>query len=401
MATILFTYELGAGLGHLNRLIAVAKCLSTNHRLVFAVPAPSRERALIHRALGHEVEVRQGMLWPAPTGPAVRQVPTLTFADVACLFGLHRFDRLFNTTCAASDLLRDVSPRLIVADFAPTLRLASAGKVPMVVVGNGYTVPPLGQPLPLMRPWGEGMRPQSRAHEAMLLAAFNAVSARLAGPAFDFFADTFHGEQSFVCTLAEFDPYRIARNAPPLWPFNIPRIRASRSLGERCGESIFCYFQNGHPALLPILAGLSQIECKSDIYVQGIDPEYIVRRVSQRVHVHRRQADLAVVLPEATLLLHHAGLGTAYAGLVAGLTQVVFPINLEHLITTRGLEQFGVAVPVDTKRAGDPAQVRNVLQRALRDADRQRAAAKAARELEVRRDDDSVLRVVSACAAYL
>jgi hypothetical protein len=51
MATILFTYEFGAGLGHLNRLLAVATRL-TGHRLVFALPDMALGRAVVERKLG-------------------------------------------------------------------------------------------------------------------------------------------------------------------------------------------------------------------------------------------------------------------------------------------------------------------------------------------------------------
>ena len=58
--------------------------------------------------------------------PLARQVPTLTFADVAQLFGFHEVERLFDAARGALDLLREISPRLVVADFAPTVRLASS-----------------------------------------------------------------------------------------------------------------------------------------------------------------------------------------------------------------------------------------------------------------------------------
>src|SRR6266478_946809 len=142
MATILFTYELGSGLGHLNRLIAIAEQLVPDHRIVFAVPNPNREHAVVHRALSRNVEIKQGALWEAPTNPEVRQVPTRTFADVAVLFGFHLREKLSRAAHQASALLKEVRPQLIVADFALTMRIVSATKIPTLVAGNGYTVPP-------------------------------------------------------------------------------------------------------------------------------------------------------------------------------------------------------------------------------------------------------------------
>jgi rhamnosyltransferase subunit B len=356
---------------------------------------------VVHRALGTDVEIRQGTSWRPPTNPQARQFPTHTFADVACLFGFHQIEKLTHAARDGLDLLREVSPQLIIADFAPTMRIVSAGRVPMVVAGNGYTVPPPGRPLPLMRPWAEDMPPKSRAHEGMLLAAANEVRARLSGPAVDFFADLFQGERTFFCTLAEFDPYRNARGQPPLWPFNIPQMPRPRSFAERRGSPIFCYLQNGHPALLSILAALSGIDCNSEIYVEGIAPHRIAERCSAQVHVHAAPADFARVLPEARLLLHRAGLSTAHAGLAAGVPQMVLPLQLEHIITTRALAQFKVAIPVGSRPAPDPAYLAQLMRRALADLERQEAALRSAREIELRRDNDSIMRVITDCWAFL
>lgn len=401
MATVLLTYEFGAGLGHLNRLIAVAKRLGPGHRLVFAVPEPNRQGPLLRRALGAAIEVQQGASWPPPSDPRAREVPTLTFADVARLFGFGRVDALTEAVRRALALLREISPRLIVADFAPTMRLASSGRVPTIVAGNGYTVPPRGRPLPLMRPWGKEMHPKSRAHEAMLLAAANEISARFSGPAIDFFADLFQGEESFVCTLAEFDPYRESRASPVLWPFNIPKMPPARAFSERRGPAVFCYLQAGHPALQPVLEALGGLETRSEIYIDGIDPCRLAQRCTPRIGIHRAPADFAAVLPEASLILHHAGLGTAYAGLAAGVPQLVLPLNLEHLITARGLEAFGTTVPLSTTPPPSRDRLRPLIQQVLGDAHRREIAVHAAEELGRRRDNDSLDRIVGACTSRL
>src|SRR2546423_15364415 len=80
MSTILLTYEFGAGLGHLTQLIAIAKHLIERNRVVFALPDPMRQRDIVHRALGPEVEIRQGTRWPVPKDPKSRRGPTPNLA---------------------------------------------------------------------------------------------------------------------------------------------------------------------------------------------------------------------------------------------------------------------------------------------------------------------------------
>lgn len=400
MRTVLLTYEFGAGLGHLNRLIAVAQRLE-GCRLVFALPDLGLGVPLVRRTFGDAAEIVQGVVWSAPNDPASRQVPTHTFADVIALFGFAEMARLETLTGRAAALLDAVKPDLVVSDFAPTLRLASAGRVPTVVVGNGYTIPPGGRLLPPMRPWETAVGAASRAQEGRLLAAVNAVRARRQGMAVDFFADLFQGEHSFPCTIAEFDPYGGVRSEPVVWPFNVPVIPEGPPVAERRGPAAFCYFQGNHPALAPTLAAAGSVGARTEVYVQGLDPQALAARCARNVGVHRKPADFAVALPGTRVLVHHAGLGTAYAGVLAGTPQLVIPHNLEHAITARGLERFGSAVRLGVSPPPEAGTVGRVLRGMLGDADLQARAGRAARDLAARRVPDPVGPIAAACTGFL
>ncbi|SEQ08453.1 UDP:flavonoid glycosyltransferase YjiC, YdhE family [Faunimonas pinastri] len=400
MATVLLAYEFGAGLGHLNRLSAVAARLRGSHRLVFALPDMSLAAGL-RRDFGDDAEIREGVHWPPPTDANARKIPTHTFADVIRLFGFDDVERLVGNAERWLTLLAEVKPDLIVADFAPTLRLASGGRIPTIIVGNGYTVPPGSQPLPRLRPWETVIPPLSRAHEGRLLGGVNEARARLKGAAVDHFADLFQGEETFVCTIAEFDPYGDRRQAPVLWPFNIPAVESGGPLSERQGPAAFAYFQRNHPALGQVMASLSALGRRSEIYVQGADPVEMAKGAGRSVGIHRRPADFGKVLPSSGVLIHHAGLGTASAGLMAGIPQIVLPVNLEHTLTARGLALFGVATHLPLPPQLDAPKLTSAFARALEDGQMQAAALDAAAELHRRRDPDPVGRVVQAAGALL
>ena len=400
MRTVLLTYEFGAGLGHLHRLLAVAERLR-EHRLVFALPDLPLGEPVVRRAFGDAARVVQGVVWNAPTDPAVRQVPTHTFADVITLFGFGQTERLRAAVTRASALLDENAPDLIVADFAPTLRLASQGRVPTAVVGNGYTVPPAGRLLPPMRPWEESVGPVSRAAEARLLVAVNEVRAAIGGGAVEQFADLFSGERSFVCTIAEFDPYGALRAEPATWPFNVPDIAPGPGNAQRRDAPVFCYFQRGHPALDAVLAALSRLPTKSAVYVQGLDPHAVAARCGRNVAIHRNPADFAQVLPRTCLLVHHAGLGTAYAGLLAGTPQLLLPLNLEHGITARGVERFGSGVRLSVQPPPEPEPIARRIREMLGDSALHARAARTARDLAGRRVADPVAPLAEACRSLL
>ena len=146
MSNILLTYEFGGGLGHLSRLIEVAKRLGSEHKLFFAIPDNPQARAVLDQAHLHSKHLVKAVGWHPMPGAASK--PTNTLADVLALFEYGDLVRLQSACLQWLDLIRTVSPELIIADFSPTLRLVSQGQIPTVVVGNGYTVPPGRRLLP-------------------------------------------------------------------------------------------------------------------------------------------------------------------------------------------------------------------------------------------------------------
>jgi len=156
-----------------------------------------------------------------------------------------------------------------------------------------------------------------------------------------------------------------------------------------------------HPALSSAISALNDLKVASEIYVSGMTAHELAKRCSQTVRIHRKPADLAQVLPNTALLLHHGGLGTAYAGLLAGVPQLVLPINLEHSITAAGLEQFGVGKSCAATAAAGATDTRDLISSILQDGHLQEAALSAARSLASRRVIDPIGEVVEACQQYL
>jgi hypothetical protein len=219
----------------------------------------------------------------------------------------------------------------------------------MVEVGYGYTVPPAGRLLPPVRPWNPRIPPTSRAREFQLLAWANEARAELGGPAIDYLADLFQGDQTFVCTLAELDPYAAWRSEPTAAPL-VPRIRCGPAFSERTGPEIFTYMHANHPRLRDVLAGLSSSGREAAVYVSGAPAEQVARLCGRNVRVLRRPADYTKVLPQAKLAVHHGGLGTAHTALAAGTPQIMFAHRLEWQVNARGVEMLGAGrqIPPDT-----------------------------------------------------
>ena len=236
-----------------------------------------------------------------------------------------------------------VKPRLVVMDFAPALRLALDRSIPTIVVGNGYSVPPAGRPLPPLRPWRQTVPALSRAHEALILEKLNRNRASANARAVDFVADVFQGMETFVCTIDAFDPYRAYRRPGSVSPpVNLPDIQPGPPVPQRSG-GVFAYLPSDHPALDILLEAFNAIAAPTEVYFGNRLPPRALARLSARVRIRSEPADYAASLPQTKLLIHHGGLATTYAGLMAGAPQLILPLGLEHLITARAAERLGPA----------------------------------------------------------
>jgi len=395
LATILIAYELGSGLGHLTPLIAVAEQLPQQHRFVFAVPRAERARPLVAKTFP-AADVVTGVFWPV-TRPGADKVYTHTLADALDLFGFGDAAVLRRRTESWSRLIAEVKPNLAICDFAPGLRLAATGKLPTVVAGYGYSVPPSSRLLPPLRPWDRGVPAPSRANEFRILTAANEV--RGAEPPVNLLTELFHGDATFVCTLPAFDPYARYRRDPTFSPIHLPDIRPGPSVGERSGADVFVYFASGHPLAPLVFAALDRLGVKADLYTPGIDVSE--RRRHPNLRFRSEPAPFAEVLPSARAIIHHGGLGSSLAGLAAGTPQLALPMQTEHLINARAVASLGAGIWLHGRRPYGPDVVRGQIERLLSDEALHAGAREAVAAVASARARSSLDAIATVCTQWL
>jgi len=410
MARIFCAWEFGSGLGHLTRLLPIARRLhDAGHEIVLAVPHPAAAKPILDKNFPEDeglfrLRVVAGTQWQIPTNdPELRTRPTHVLADVLHLFHYQEPTLLERQARVWRDLVKAEKPDLIVADFAPTLRLASWDDAPFVMTGNGYTVPPGGRMLPPIKPWQETLLPFSRQHEAEVLRAMNMVRAALEGPPVDFVGDMMNGELSYVCTIPEFDPYQRYRIAPTLVPFNVPDINRYPTVAERGEQApVFVYLPANHPLLKNVLALVSRLNVPAHVYISGAEPEKVAKQCGRNVSIHTRPISFEDDLWKFRAIIHHAGLATAYAAIKAGTPQLLLPVNLEHVITSRGAHVMAGAEVIPVRQPPPTAEeLEGALRRLLTRPDLHQRIHHAAGEVAKRPKLDSVGEIVKGCLELL
>jgi rhamnosyltransferase subunit B len=389
LATILLGWELGEGLGHVQRLLRVGRALAEKgHRPVFALCNVVEPWALLQRDPFPVVQAPY-----CPFQPRQRDVPFLAsgLADVLAVRGWGSVESLYPLVEAWHQLLEYVQPQLIVTDHGPTLCLAAYQSLPVVQVGNWFPLPPVDKPeLPLLVPGQPPVMPQEE-----LLAVVQEVQRRRGRAIPPTLTSILAAGDRFPAFFAELDPYRAERTEPiwdPLEPLPAPT-------GIKPEPRYFAYLTADNPSVEAILTQLALTGCPGAAYVRSAPPELKERLRLQGLTVLDEPAPLSEMLARSAVIVHHGGSTTANSAFAAGRPQIVFPQHLEQAITAQLLSRLGVAVPLLGNPAPDSAS--RALRQVLGNSEYAERAAAWAQRLHERPPRPALPAILECCQRHL
>jgi hypothetical protein len=246
--TVLFAWELGAGSGHVTNIRRLAsRLVSRGHRVVAAVTSLASISALD----GIVTEIHRMPNWRTPDDPDPQAggIPSsATLNDILVSAGLANAALVQETVAAWERLFRTINPALVIADYAPAAALAAKGRIPLMLTGNGYTLPPHEMPsFPLLHAFSAPVH-----REEVTLAAINAAVRGLGLHPLDRLPQLFAGDAHIVHTLPLLDPYARFRTTPvdgPLIDY-VPRARNADA------REVFVYISQGVEVRSDVIAAL-------------------------------------------------------------------------------------------------------------------------------------------------
>lgn len=329
--TVLLAWELGNGLGHIQKLLPVARALAKHGlRAVFAVREPEPTRPLLE---GLGFEVLQAPVFVPQAVPPARYVAS--YSDILGRLGFDSVENLGPMIQAWQSLLDQVRPDLIVCDHSPTLCLAASGAIPTVVVGNGFCVPPTRfTQFPKLLPAQPLEYPESQ-----LLSVIQAIQQTRQRPVPTTLPGLFAEATCFVTAYPEMDPYLDERSEPVVGPLE-PVGTAALPPGDK---SYFAYLDANFPGVDRILAGLSLSGYSGRAYLRNLSHEQRAKWQYPGLTILARPVELPDVLPQVSVIVHHASGGMAQHALAVGRPQLVFPTHLEQALNGQMLHALGVA----------------------------------------------------------
>lgn len=390
MATVLLGWELGGGLGHVRPLLRIARELASHgHRPVLAVKHLVEPWPVF---CDEPFTVLQAPFWHPRAWRGDRPFVAGSYADILAIRGYTEPDDLLPMVRAWQALIDLVRPDLIVADHSPTLCLTAYRALPVVVVGNGFTVPPIDQAtFPPLLPGQPPVVPPER-----LLATVQEVQRRRGRPAPQTLPGLFDAAtERFVCTVPELDPYRAVRREPqrgPRHPLPAPSPPPAR-------PGFFAYLTAEAANAEYILTALVRSGCPGRAYLRGATPALRERLRQPGLEVLDSPPPLAEVLPTVSVVVHHASLGTAHESLAAGRPQLLLPQFLEQTLTARLLHELGVGLWL--RHGASPEVVTGALRLLLSDPSFMERAQARAQIVHASGPHDPMPQVIERCLVLL
>jgi len=327
MATLLGTWELGFGYGHIAHLAPLAKALKARgHRMAVAARNPATAKAAEGAPFAG--------ITVAPLyrpGPRPRR-PTLTYAQVIADGGLTDLPAASKLVEAWLALFRRVGAAAVVAEHAPASLLAAhVARLPAAMIGSGFMVPPATRPLPSLLPWIKvGVAERAQA-DAAADSVVREVCRAFGAPPLDGVAELLASAQPCLTTWPELDIHGprpdhtyygplggFAGTARPVWP-----------TGE--GPRSFVYFPFDHPRAAELVEALAALGWPT-IWHAARAPAI---ELPANIGFSAQPVDMDHMLGEAALIVGRGAHGTACRALMAGRPQLLLPDTLETQLTAR------------------------------------------------------------------
>jgi UDP:flavonoid glycosyltransferase YjiC (YdhE family) len=341
--TVLLAWELGGGMGHIMRLSRLAARLQpANLRLIAAVKLPGSAAVLAARG----IEIIAAPRWPsASISPEkIAKTSSATMGDILATAGLTNVEGLQQLLSAWDDLFSRLKPDLVVANFAPAAAIVARGRIPLLQIGDGYTLPPDDiDRFPLLHAMSDP------GDEAITLAVLNGVLQSRGEPPFENLPQIFSGDARMVFTFSVLDPYAAQRNEP----LHGPLVDEVPIAADPSSRAVFAYLSRGYPLHREIPDAFLKHAPKLRIHAPELSDQQALTLSQAGAVIERNPVAPAQALASSSLVIHLGGGGLAAEALMAGIPQLILSMQIEQWLTGSALQHAGLGRLV---AAYDPAE---------------------------------------------
>ncbi len=339
MMRVVFAWELGAFLGHLERDLAVAQHLRQRGADVHFLVADLRTAEKLLTPAGFPF-----LPSPAVRRPAGRRKSVINFSELLIDGGYDDAETLRGLVRAWIAIWKLLSPDVIVTDFAPTATLsARIAGIPNLPLGPGFTVPPARDPMPAFREKDAKSDAALRAADAKLLPALNQVSESFGHAPFPSVSAVFANPAAQITSFEELDPFSPRGDAQYVGPITIQgRFPQVQWLGTREAR-VFAYLQSSLVGLDVILTALQHSAAEVLCVIPGVTDRIAMQYRSESFRILAEPVDLGM-LTRADVVVGYGSAGVVSTALQAGAPLLLFPNYMEQQLNAERAVRLGAAI---------------------------------------------------------
>lgn len=324
-------WVLGTGLGHITKLVPLAKKLEEHGHTVHVALKPIK--TTLDYLERHGIKPIPALGPPNLQGKSIAR----TFDGILHNCGFNDAKQL-RAEVVSWDALIDVTrPDVVVVESSPALQLACYDRIPMVLCGTGYTVPPhSSETFPVVYPNGRNLGSPEQVMEVI-----TEVQQKVGRPVPPN-APTLFDHPSAIWGVRELDPYRAHRSPEEAGlPIDLS-YRPVKSSATSIPPRIFAYLARDHKEIPTILGALGRLEIPVELYCDRLSDAMRDHARSYGITMHDEPQDLQRVVTKSSVVVHHGGLGTSQAVLSIGRPQLLLPKHGEGSLNAAALKECGV-----------------------------------------------------------
>lgn len=348
MSRILFTWELGLNLGHLTRLLPIAERLKADGHTVLIAVRDIQAAATVLRPAGIPFVQAPHL----PRGMALSHRPA-GFADILLSQGWGDRATLWGLVYGWLNLLALFKPDYTILDYSPTVTLATRiAKVPSLLIGNGFELPPAIDPLPPFPGFSWATAAGVTNSEKIAVANANDVLGAFRALHISALRDVICDQRRVLTTFPELDHYgareREEYAGPLLGRLQMPK--AAWPISE--GPKLFAVVRPDTSQSEKILSTLAQLAARVICVAIGFSPRALERYRRRHIHFALAPIDLQSIL-DADIAITYGAEGTMLRLLMEGIPQIISPWHVETYMAGRRYALHGVGALLPAERPSE------------------------------------------------
>ncbi|MBL8379707.1 MAG: hypothetical protein JNM79_17695 [Burkholderiales bacterium] len=359
---IALAWELGGGMGHVDRLAPWADELARRGARVTAIMADLPLAAA-------RLPIAQHALLQAPVlrhGPLAAGMEQRSYAELLLAAGYGNPSTLEALVQGWQSALNLTKADLVLADHAPTALLsARIAGLPAVQIGDGFTIPPVGS-----LAFGQEEKVDTARHAAAaerVLATIHRVQRSHTSPLLPSLDALQDVDLTFLLSYPELDHYPgaartcgyagvpVAATADGPTTLAIDRDGVAR-------PAVFAYLKPKHPQFHAVARALAGLKVPVTVYAGGAPAPDGAGHLDWRL----LPLEVDAAIRATSLVVCHAGHGLVCQSLLAGRPLFLLPGSYEQLLTARNVAALGAGIWIHPEAV--EGQVRKGLLRSLADA---------------------------------